>query len=324
MRTLVSTRVRRALLLVFAGSLALVAAGAVGALAVARFSDVPASHPHAAGIGYVADTGITVGCGGGRYCPGDPVTRAQMATFMHRLSGNASTPPSVNAAALGGVDAAVLLAEVADLRAELDAAHARIADLDTLLAGVTRESVAGRDTLRFTAMNLQVVNGIGGTSYSGGDGLGNLIIGYDEGREEGDDKSGSHYLVVGEQNNYTARGGIVAGWHNDVTDLYASVTGGSFNVASGFLAAVSGGQNNTASGDHSSISGGYGSHASGDYSSVTGGAYHDASGHASSVAGGYVNRASGGWSTILGGYRNTVSEEYGMYPEGWWMGPIED
>ncbi len=34
----------------------------------------------------------------------DPVTRAQMATFMHRLSGNdPDTDPSVNAATLGGL-----------------------------------------------------------------------------------------------------------------------------------------------------------------------------------------------------------------------------
>jgi hypothetical protein len=26
--------------------------------------------------------GVTAGCGGGRYCPTDPVTRAQMAIFL--------------------------------------------------------------------------------------------------------------------------------------------------------------------------------------------------------------------------------------------------
>jgi hypothetical protein len=52
----------------------------------------------------MADSGVTVGCGDDRFCPSDPVTRAQMATFMHRLSGTApDTGPSVNAAALTGV-----------------------------------------------------------------------------------------------------------------------------------------------------------------------------------------------------------------------------
>lgn len=65
---------------------------------------------HENGIHFVADAGVTTGCGdGSRYCPGDPVSRGQMATFMHRLSGNAeSVPPSVNAATLDGLDSSSL------------------------------------------------------------------------------------------------------------------------------------------------------------------------------------------------------------------------
>ena len=33
---------------------------------------------------WLADEGITSGCGGARFCPGDPVTRGQMATFLYR------------------------------------------------------------------------------------------------------------------------------------------------------------------------------------------------------------------------------------------------
>lgn len=50
----------------------------------AAFTDVPADHPHAAGVGAVAGAGITTGCGGGRYCPGATLTRAQMATLLQR------------------------------------------------------------------------------------------------------------------------------------------------------------------------------------------------------------------------------------------------
>ncbi len=35
-------------------------------------------------INRLAASGITTGCGGGRFCPNDPVTRAQMATFLTR------------------------------------------------------------------------------------------------------------------------------------------------------------------------------------------------------------------------------------------------
>ena len=56
---------------------------------------------HEASIDALAAAGITMGCGTGllRYCPGDPVTRAQMATFLHRaLAGHdaeAPEPPTI-------------------------------------------------------------------------------------------------------------------------------------------------------------------------------------------------------------------------------------
>ena len=52
----------------------------------AAFTDGPFG-VHEAGIHYVADAGITTGCSADRYCPDIPVTRAQMATFLHRMAG---------------------------------------------------------------------------------------------------------------------------------------------------------------------------------------------------------------------------------------------
>jgi hypothetical protein len=48
------------------------------------FADVPASDPFAKWIEQLAREGTTGGCGGGNYCPGDPVTRGQMAVFLDR------------------------------------------------------------------------------------------------------------------------------------------------------------------------------------------------------------------------------------------------
>lgn len=48
------------------------------------FADVPASLATAAWIEQLANEGITAGCGGGNYCPGKAVTRAQMAVFLVR------------------------------------------------------------------------------------------------------------------------------------------------------------------------------------------------------------------------------------------------
>ena len=42
----------------------------------------------------LAENGITAGCGGGDYCPADPVTRAQMAVFLERgMNGSGFSPP---------------------------------------------------------------------------------------------------------------------------------------------------------------------------------------------------------------------------------------
>src|SRR5262249_1278531 len=49
-----------------------------------RFLDVPPSNPFYAFIDEMAARQITFGCGGGNYCPGSPVTRAQMAAFLVR------------------------------------------------------------------------------------------------------------------------------------------------------------------------------------------------------------------------------------------------
>ena len=49
----------------------------------AGFTDT-AGHRHAAAVNALAAARITAGCGEGRYCPDQPVTRGQMATFLAR------------------------------------------------------------------------------------------------------------------------------------------------------------------------------------------------------------------------------------------------
>lgn len=49
---------------------------------VATFVDVPTPHFYFRWIEAIAAAGITAGCGGGMYCPDQPVTRAQMAVFL--------------------------------------------------------------------------------------------------------------------------------------------------------------------------------------------------------------------------------------------------
>ena len=74
----------------------------------------------------------------------------------------------------------------------------------------------------FSGCNLFVNNGSGATYYSNqnaaGDGLGNLVIGYNRlGKPDGDNRIGNHNLVLGDLNNYTSYGGLIAGSNNAVT-----------------------------------------------------------------------------------------------------------
>jgi hypothetical protein len=58
-----------------------------------QFSDVPANHPFYDFIGKLSARGITLGCGGGNYCPDANVTREQMAIFIERALGVFTPPP---------------------------------------------------------------------------------------------------------------------------------------------------------------------------------------------------------------------------------------
>jgi hypothetical protein len=68
------------------------------------FSDVPVESPFAPWVEQVAALQISVGCGGGNYCPGLPVTRGQMAVFLLKgLLGFDYTPPAATGTLFGDV-----------------------------------------------------------------------------------------------------------------------------------------------------------------------------------------------------------------------------
>ncbi len=195
---------------------------------------------------------------------------------------------------------------IADLQAQIAALQAYTDPLQTYLS--VDESVPAKPVLRVTAANLQVVNGTGLTLNSQ-NGVGNLIVGYDDPRTSGDSvcslgaftdqaacenaseiwaishKSGSHNLVVGWRHNYSQTSGLVAGNRNTVNGASASISGRN-NVASGGSSSVSGGQGNEASSSTSSVSGGQSNMASGTGSSVSGGNTRTAAGINDWVAGG--------------------------------------
>jgi hypothetical protein len=110
-------------------------------------------------------------------------------------------------------------------------------------------------TIRVTGVNLQIVNGSGNTESQNG--LGNLIVGYEElgNTREPDDRTGSHCVVVGRCNNYSSYGGIVAGESNVLAAPYASVAGGRQNRADGPWSSIGGGGFNLASGQQAAVCG---------------------------------------------------------------------
>lgn len=55
--------------------------------AFATFADVPVGHPFHRFVEALVASGITGGCGGGLYCPDQPVTRGQMAVFLSAALG---------------------------------------------------------------------------------------------------------------------------------------------------------------------------------------------------------------------------------------------
>ncbi len=188
----------------------------------------------------------------------------------------------------------------------------------------------GITALRLTGINLQVVNGVPSDNRSA-NGTGNVIIGYNEERTTGaptcslgevadeptclsrggtwavSHKSGSHYLVIGREHNYSRHHGIVAGYRNTASGPVSIVLGGMENTAFGVRATVLGGQGNTASGQQSAVSGGSGNIASGQFASVSGGRLNKASEEVSAVSGGFKNNASGWASSVSGGALNTAS-----------------
>lgn len=165
---------------------------------------------------------------------------------------------------------------------------ARVAALEDLMQHFSRSG----NEITISGANLNIKNGSGETAGAV-NGLGNLVVGYNELRGVDDDRTGSHNIVVGLQHNFSSYGGLVAGNFNEISGAYASVSGGQSNIASGYIASVSGGSNNTASGPVSSVSGGSNNTASGTYSSVSGGGTNIASGMSSSVSGGTLHSVSG-------------------------------
>jgi hypothetical protein len=200
----------------------------------------------------------------------------------------------------------------------LQSASANYSTEITNIQSQTKFISTGTDENGFPAMfitqcNLWLQDGSGTTwdNYGALTGLGNLIIGYNElgqGNPNGDTRTGSHNLIVGVGNSYTSYGGVIFGFCDTSSAVWAAVTGGQFNTASSDWASISGGLYNSATGSAATVSGG---------------AHNTASGAGGSISGGYGNSvindptSPGGalsYGSILGGLDIVESTLYGHSP----------
>jgi hypothetical protein len=132
--------------------------------------------------------------------------------------------------------------------------------------------VAGPNIL-FTGANVHIRNGMGQTDTTNG--LGNLIVGYNEAAASEDlERFGSHNAVIGPLHRFISFGGLVAGSQNAILAPGNFVAGKS-NMAYAIFSSIAGGEMNSALGTASSVSGGFFRAAGGDHDWAAGGLFQD-------------------------------------------------
>jgi hypothetical protein len=221
--------------------------------------------------------------------PGQPITSAQNSAGQCKQNQTQVTVATESEVSALQGQVSTLQGHVSTLQSQVSALQSAnttlsgdVSTLKQTLSKVsyTSQGVNGQPTLTISGANLQVVNGTGQTWQDNG--LGNLILGYDE---YPGTQTGSHDLLLGWGQTFTSHGGIIGGRSNTLSGE-ASVVFGFGNVASGGVSAVLGGFGNTASGIEATVSGGDGNTASGNLASVSGGESNTASGFSSAILGG--------------------------------------
>src|SRR5213594_1196591 len=105
----------------------------------------------------------------------------------------------------------------------------------------------------------------------------------------------------------TIGGGGQSGQTNQATSSFATVSGGTGNLAGGDSSTVAGGQQNVNLAAAGVIAGGWLNWAEGGYVTIGGGGLNTNFGVGVTIAGGYLNTAGGLYSTVNGGAGNTAS-----------------
>ncbi len=164
--------------------------------------------------------------------------------------------------------------------------------------------VDGNDVY-FEGCNIHLTNGAGSTATKNG--LGNLIIGYNEQSTGLFSRDGSHNLVVGPEHEYISYGGFTTGRQNQLVGANSTIVGGSENHAVGELSSITGGWRNSANGLMSWIGAGRYNSTTGVYASVSGGEGNNVIGNSSTISGGLRNKTTADYASVAGGNDNLAS-----------------
>lgn len=169
--------------------------------------------------------------------------------------------------------AANLRSLIAALQKSLTALQADVGDV--LPDCIQADNDDGIDDVYFVGCNVHIQNGKDDTETTNG--VGNLIIGYNEEPTYPQDgeRDGSHNLVIGDQNRYTAAAGLVVGYRSEIRGDYAAAIGGERIGAYGAGAVAIGGNLNQAEADRSTAIAGYGNEAKGEDSAAIGGYFNE-------------------------------------------------
>ena len=203
--------------------------------------------------------------------------------------------------------------QIASLEEQLQGQEQAIASLEPLLslAPVAERSSFGQDTWNLSGLNVRLDNGAG-TTYGASNGLGNLILGYNESEGghrdaegnfmDGEVRVGSHNLVVGAGHTYGSNGSLLGGYNNSLFGQGSAILSGQASLVTGTWSAILGGLDNRATATNTCISGGHSNTASGDRASVSGGLLNISAGIATSILGGQYMQVSEQYETASGQY----------------------
>ena len=203
--------------------------------------------------------------------------------------------------------------QIASLEEQRRGQEQAIASLAPLLSlvDVAERSSFGQDTWNLSGLNVRLDNGAG-TTYGASNGLGNLILGYNESEGghrdaegnfmDGEVRVGSHNLLVGAGHTYGSNGSLLGGYNNSLFGQGSAILSGQASLATGTWSAILGGLDNRATATNTCISGGHSNTASGDRASVSGGLLNISSGIATSILGGQYMQVSEQYETASGQY----------------------